>query len=158
GGASNLGTVFEMAAGSGAITTLASFNFFNGADPNGGLVEDSSGNLFGTTTQGGFADIPGGGGTAFEIAAGTGALTTLYSFDGCNGKLPSGRLVLHSSRTRCATAQGGAPGAGTVFEMAAGSRAVTTLAGFQGYNGENPLAGLVEDSSGNLFGTTNNGG
>ena len=43
------GTVFEVAAGSGTITTLASFNGTNGAHPHGGLVEDSSGNLFGTT-------------------------------------------------------------------------------------------------------------
>ena len=49
GGASGDGTVFEVAAGSGTITTLASFNGTNGASPDGGLVEDSSGNLFGTT-------------------------------------------------------------------------------------------------------------
>ena len=53
GGTSNGGTVFELAAGSGTITTLASFNGTNGADPNGGLVEDASGNLFGTTAGGG---------------------------------------------------------------------------------------------------------
>ena len=47
------GTVFEIAAGSGTITTLASFNGTNGVSPNGGLVEDSSGNLFGTTMTGG---------------------------------------------------------------------------------------------------------
>ena len=49
----NDGTVFELAAGSGAITTLASFNGTNGANPVAGLIEDSSGNLFGTTEYGG---------------------------------------------------------------------------------------------------------
>ena len=95
------GTVFEVAAGSGTITTLASFNGTNGDDPYGGLVEDSSGNLFGTT------------------------------------------------------ADGGANGDGTVFEVAAGSDTITTLVSFNGTNGTTPMAGLVEDSNGNLFGTTN---
>ena len=49
GGASGDGTVFELQPGSGTITTLASFNGTNGANPEAGLIEDSSGNLFGTT-------------------------------------------------------------------------------------------------------------
>jgi uncharacterized repeat protein (TIGR03803 family) len=49
GGASNDGTVFELASGSGTITTLASFNGTNGATSLAGLIMDSSGNLYGTT-------------------------------------------------------------------------------------------------------------
>ena len=49
GGASGDGTVFELAHGSGTITTLASFNGTNGANPDAGLIMDSSGNLYGTT-------------------------------------------------------------------------------------------------------------
>ena len=45
------GTVFEVAKGSNAITTLASFNGTNGYDPQAGLVLDSQGNLYGTTAQ-----------------------------------------------------------------------------------------------------------
>ena len=44
------GTVFELAQGSNTITTLASFNGTNGAYPRAGLVMDSSGNLYGTTS------------------------------------------------------------------------------------------------------------
>ena len=47
------GTVFEIVNGSGTITTLASFNGTNGFDPEASLIEDSSGNLFGTTDGGG---------------------------------------------------------------------------------------------------------
>src|SRR5271165_5442956 len=47
GGANGDGTVFELAAGSGTITTLASFNGTNGANPETGLVRDPRGNLFG---------------------------------------------------------------------------------------------------------------
>ena len=53
GGAYGYGTVFEIAAGTTAITTLASFNNTNGADPSASLTLDSSGDLFGTTTSGG---------------------------------------------------------------------------------------------------------
>ena len=46
---SNDGTVFEVAAGTHTLTTLASFTGTNGDNPYAGMVEDSSGNLFGTT-------------------------------------------------------------------------------------------------------------
>src|SRR5208337_1073544 len=73
------GTVFEVAAGSGSITTLASFDGTNGAGPNGGLVEDSSGNLFGTTAYGGpmYSGGGSGAGTVFEVAAGSGSISTI---------------------------------------------------------------------------------
>ena len=147
--------MFEVAASSGTITTLASFTGANGANPNGGLIEDSSGNLFGTTSYGG----PSGDGTVFEVADGSGTITTLASFTGNNGANPSGGLIEDSSGNLFGTTNGGGPsGDGTVFEVAAGSGTITTLASFNGANGANPQGGLVEDSSGNLFGTTCEGG
>ena len=65
--------MFEVAAGSGAITTLASFNGANGQSPQGNLVE-SGGNLYGTAGLGG-ADSDG---TVFEyqmVAPGTFTVT-----------------------------------------------------------------------------------
>ena len=53
GGASHDGTVFELAHGSGTLTTLASFNGTNGANPVAALILDGSGNLYGTTSGGG---------------------------------------------------------------------------------------------------------
>jgi uncharacterized repeat protein (TIGR03803 family) len=64
GGASNLGTVFEITktAGGYASTpiTVVSFNGTNGALPYAGLIADANGNLFGTT-------VANGGGTVFQI-------------------------------------------------------------------------------------------
>ena len=75
------GTVFELAQGSGTITTLASFNGTNGSAPYAGLVMDGSGNLYGTTYRGGIS----GDGTVFELAQGSGTITTLASFKQTDG-------------------------------------------------------------------------
>ena len=78
GGASGDGTVFELAKGSGTITTLASFNGADGSNPLGSLIMDSGGNLYGTTGGGGTYNS----GTVFEVVAGSGTITTLASFNG----------------------------------------------------------------------------
>jgi uncharacterized repeat protein (TIGR03803 family) len=152
GGTYGAGTVFEVAQGSGTITTLASFNVSNGLNPEAGLVEDSGGNLFGTTHNGGTY----GDGTVFEVAQGSGTITTLASFNGSNGAYPFAPLVEDGSGNLFGTTSGGGTygGNGTVFEVAQGSGTITTLASFNGSNGARPYAGLVEDSGGNLFGTT----
>ena len=156
GGAYGYGTVFEVVAGSGTITTLASCNYANGADSYAGLFEDSGGNLFGTTSAGGTS----GDGTVFEVVAGSGTITTLATFNGPNGNQPLAGLIEDSHGNLFGTtAYGGLFGDGTVFELATGSSIITTLASFQnGANGAFPLAGLIEDSSGNLFGTAQSGG
>jgi len=155
GGPSNDGTVFKVNVVNDAFTTLASFGSNNGASPQGGLVEDASGDLFGTTGGGGQY----GDGTVFEIQAGSSTTTTLASFDGANGEDPQGNLVEDSHGNLFGTTEaGGTAGDGTVFEVPSGNGAVTTLVMFTGANGEDPQGGLVEDTSGNLFGTTNEGG
>jgi uncharacterized repeat protein (TIGR03803 family) len=163
GGAGGYGTVFEVAAGSGSITTLATFNFSDGAAPEAGLFIDSRGNLFGTTTYGGAYPGPHtfGDGTVFELAAGSGSITTLASFNGDDGICPQTGVVEDSSGNLFGTdnPSGTAnPGYGTVYEVAAGSGSITTLASFNSFNGANPYTGLIMDSSGNLYGTTANGG
>ena len=68
GGASNLGTVFEIAKTATGYastpTTLVSFNGANGAQPITSLIADANGDLFSTTVNGG----SNGDGTVFEIA------------------------------------------------------------------------------------------
>jgi len=155
GGANGYGTVFEIAHASGTITTLASFNGTNGQYPNNaGVVLDSSGNLFGTTTGGGDSS----GGTVFEIANGSYAITKLASFNGGNGSESNG-VVLDSSGDLFGTAQnGGTYGDGAVFEVVKDSGAITTMASFNIANGQYPRAAVILDSSGDLIGTTYGGG
>ena len=155
GGASNDGTIFELAHGSGTITTLASFNGTDGDEPKAALIMDSSGNLYGTNYGGGAANY----GTVFELTHGSGTITTLASFDGKDGEDPYAGLIMDSSGNLYSTTSGGdAANDGTVFELAHGSGTITTLASFNGTDGEYPEAALVMDSSGNLYGTTEEGG
>jgi uncharacterized repeat protein (TIGR03803 family) len=162
GGPSDDGTVFEILNGSNIITTLASFNGTNGANPEGGLVVDKSGNLFGATYAGGSFDA----GTVFEVQHDSGTITTLASFDGTNGKNPSGGVVADSSGNLYGTTSYGGPGyvagtgllgAGVVFEVLNGSGVITPIAFFNGANGTEPN-GLTLDANGNLFGTGVAGG
>ncbi len=87
GGASNDGTIFELAKGSSTITTLASFNGTDGEYPEAALIMDSSGNLYGIAESGGAY----GQGTVFELAKGSGTITALASFNiGTDGANPAG--------------------------------------------------------------------
>ncbi len=135
------------------LTTLFSFNGQNGSFPQGSLITDASGNLFGTTQLGGTLDL----GTVFRLDT-MGNLTTLASFNGLNGVRPSSGVIADASGNLFGTTEeGGAFGRGTVFRIDK-SGSLTTLVNFNELNGSFPLTGLVADASGNLFGTTAAGG
>ena len=146
------GTVFELAKGSGTITTLASFNGSNGEYPYAGLIRDSSGNLYGTAYQGGAS----GDGTVFELARAAARSPRWPHSTAPTADTPKSALIMDSSGNLYGTTyEGGAStGDGTVFELAKGSGTITTLASFNGDNGQYPDAALIMDSSGNLYGTT----
>ena len=155
GGSSNDGTVFEIPAATHVLTTLVNFNGTNGSSPTAGLVQDSAGNIYGTTYSGGSSNS----GTVFELAAGTNAMTTLVTFTGTNGGSPRNDMVVDSAGDLFGTTMtGGSSGDGIVFEIAANTHALTTLITFNGRNGATPRGGLVMDSAGNLLGTTVAGG
>jgi uncharacterized repeat protein (TIGR03803 family) len=67
GGASRQGVVFKVDT-TGAETVL--YNFTGGADgglPQAGLIQDSSGNLYGTTYYGGSGRVSSGNGVVFML-------------------------------------------------------------------------------------------
>ena len=155
GGATGFGTVFEIALGSTIITTLASFNGFNGVNPYAGLTLDASGNLFGTTELGGTNNA----GTVFEIVHGATSITSVASFNGLNGADPYSGVTLDAAGNIFGTATSGGTGnAGAVFEIAHGVTSITSIASFNGVNGANPFAGIALDASGNIFGAAHNSG
>jgi uncharacterized repeat protein (TIGR03803 family) len=152
GGANNQGTVFELPQGTTSVTSIASFiNNDVGDEPAGSLVEDSAGNIYGTTTHGGTSNY----GTFFEIPAGSTTVTTLTSFDGADGAHPGGLVEDASGNFYGSTADGGASNQGTLFEIAQGSTTITTLASFNyATTGESPDGNLLIDPAGNIFGST----
>jgi uncharacterized repeat protein (TIGR03803 family) len=155
GGASGLGTVFKFDPVAGQLTTLASFEGFNGDAPYGDLIIDAIGNLYGTTSFGGTE----GQGTVFKIDHTSGVLTTLVSFGVSNGIGPRAGLTADSAGNLYGTtAWGGANSLGTVFKLDLTSGELTTLVSFDGGNGSVPYSGLTADAAGNLYGTTRFGG
>ena len=175
-GASNgLGTVFELSPGTGGAWTekvLYSFSYLSQTDgyyPMAGLVFDSKGNLYGTTSDGGSGQDLEGGGTVFELSP-VGAGWTekvLYSFGGgaTNGYRPLGGVIVDSAGNLYGTDTAGGNGFGldgTLFELSpvGGGWALNVLHSFGAYttDGINPTSNLIMDANGNLYGTTNAGG
>ncbi len=139
----------------------------DGSGPYGMLIRDASGNIYGTTSQGGTGSCNGGCGTVFEMRRGKGSAWNagvLYSFLGSDdGSWLYGGLVMDAKGTMYGTTgEGGPNNSGTVFQMAlsGGKWVKTTLYSFGGYpDGETPTdSSLVLGKSGNLYGTTQNGG
>jgi uncharacterized repeat protein (TIGR03803 family) len=167
GGASNVGTVFEITPG-GTLTTLHSFDATDGAEPFAGLVQATNGDFYGMTSTGGATCSPPylfGCGTVFKITP-TGTLTTVYTFcsQGSNcadGAVPEGTLVQATNGNLYgATEIGGTASAtnGTVFTITP-SGTLTTLHSFcYCTGGANPYAGLVQATDGNFYGTTETDG
>ncbi len=158
GGPYDLGTVFKLdPANAYARTTLHSFEGHDGAHPVAAVIAGASGNLYGTTSDGGAAGL----GAVFELdAANAYALTVLHSFDGSDGMHPHAALIADASGSLYGTTYGEYPSEyGTVFKLdAANDWSLTTLHGFDGSEGTHPDAGLLADASGNLYGTTRGGG
>jgi len=145
------------------FATLHTFDGTDGAGPFAGLVQATTGYLYGTTSSGG----ANGYGTVFEITP-NGSLTTLYSFcaqGGCpDGYEPLAGLVQATNGDFYGTTySGGANSSGTVFKIAPTGK-LTTLYSFCHQDGdictdgERPESGLVQAANGDLYGTTAYGG
>lgn len=158
GGASNMGTVFELTPVGTSWTATILYSFTGGADgghPAGGLIADRAGNFYGTAQTGGVNC-----GTVFKLTS-AGAMTVLYSFGSQTGDglCPFAGLVSGKKGTLYGTtAYGGANGGGTVFRVTPTGAETVYNFGSQSGDGLNPYAGLVLDKKGNFYGTTVNGG
>jgi len=132
----------------------------DGFYPNGNLVFDQAGNLYGTTEGGGAYGL----GAVYELSPSNGGWTekVIYSFgpDTTGGYIPNSLLVGHDGNLYGTTSYGGDPNCtyntcGVVFQLApAGDqwteRILHTFENSQS-DGAKPQ-NLVQDSSGNLYG------
>jgi uncharacterized repeat protein (TIGR03803 family) len=159
------GIIFRYIPGAngaiGDLTTIYSFcdqdhyHCLDGQEPEGGLIQASDGDLYGTTATGGEY----GHGTLFKINPATEILTTLYSFNDADGEEPMGDLVQGTDGNIYGTTnEGGTHVYGTVFRYSPATNRVTTLHNFDLADGYGPTGGLVQYSNGDFYGTTSGGG
>jgi uncharacterized repeat protein (TIGR03803 family) len=160
GGENGCGMIWEITK-SGTYTDLHDFGAgADGVAPVAGVTLDSSGNLYGTTAEGGANDC----GMVWKLTSG-GTYSDLWDFgSGTDGYEPCSGVTIDGSGNLYGTAlRGGAYGAGMVWKLTAGT-GYTDLHDFgSGYDGWYPESGVTLDSSGNLYGTvyaagSNNGG
>ena len=157
GGANNEGIIWKITS-AGVYSDIHDFGSgTDGKFPQAGVTIDSSGNLYGTALSGGV----NGFGMVWEITS-TGGYLDVHDFgSGTDGRLPRGNVVLDSSGTLYGTASKGgqyASSGGNLWKLTSGG-VYTALHDFgSGTDGQNPYASVCFDSSGNLYGTTDNGG
>jgi uncharacterized repeat protein (TIGR03803 family) len=142
----------------GTYSLLYSFQCSpDGETPSGGLIRDSSGNLYGTTNDGGQY----GYGTVFKLTS-SGTESVLHSFGGSpsDGGYPEfGTLTLDAAENVYGvTPNDGQFGYGTVFEVTATGNESVLYNFTGGADGANPSADVARDSSDNLYGTAASGG
>ena len=151
------GVVYELMRSGSSWTESTLYQFTGGTDgetPNGGVVFDHSGNLFGTTVSGGAYNF----GTVFELTpSGSGwTQNVLYNFQNLlDGKQPDTGVTFDASGNMFGTTVfGGAGNGGTVFELTplAGEWIFSVVYGLTGNAG--PFGNLSLDAAGNLYGTT----
>jgi len=128
----------------------------DGHGPSAVLVRDASGNFYGATEGGGLAE-----GTVFKFGS-DGIETVLYNFGTAvnDGSFPVDGVIIDAQRNLYGTTlYGGSADFGTVYKVSATGNE-TILHSFAGGPGDGvgPYGPLVRDKSGNLYGTTTQGG
>lgn len=162
------GTVGPVAGGGGVFklspATNGQWNYellymfkygYDGAYPQGTLVMDSSGNLYGTTWQAGFYNS----GTIYELspnAAGRWDFSVLHAFNGVDDGWgsDSGMVFDAAGNLYGNTSGGGVYGGGTAFELTRDSTGKWEYRNIFNFSADNGgvVTNLVIDTEGNLYG------
>jgi uncharacterized repeat protein (TIGR03803 family) len=116
GGASNAGTIFQIAPDGSGFTLLHGFTggATDGLYPFAGLIQGPDGTLYGTTFYGGSSNR----GTIFQIAPDGSGFTLLHSFTLTDGAQPRAGLIQSPDGTLYGTTSAGPPFyPGVVFQL-----------------------------------------
>src|SRR5437660_147922 len=172
GGSQNYGVVYQLTPSGTSWTQTVLYNFcmqnscVDGKYPQGGLVIDAAGNLYGTASGGGLYNS----GAVFKLAPGSTGWTEslLYSFclqlNCSDGIYPDSLIMDAAGNMYGTTLHDGTYGYGLVFKLAPGSTGYTetVLHTFCSQSncpdGRNPNGALIMDGAGNLYGATETGG
>ena len=160
----------SIAAAQTSETVIHQFTGPDGAEPNGQLLADSSGNIFGTTQNGGTSTACDGGcGVVFEISPKSGGgwlYRIIHDFQNQpDGAIPRTSLSMDAAGNVYGTTVYGGTGAfdcaggcGTVFMLSptsTGYWSEKVLYRFQSLgDGREPIDGVTIDAAGNLYGVT----
>lgn len=140
--------------------------------PEGALLMDASGDLYGATVLGG---VEGHGGACEYYGCGTifkfdtaGKRQVLYAFKGgADGAYPSGPLLQDADGNLYGTALNGGDlscpqfpmlGCGTIFKLAKDGKFTVLYTFTGGPDGAGPQPGLITDKDGNFYGAADVGG
>ena len=167
GGLYDSGMIYQFTPGTnGGYSVLYSFGANNDAStPNGPLLLDSAGSLYGVTSLGGAFNA----GAVYKLSppqnGGSWTESILFSFGGgsqSSGITPVGNLLFDSSGNLYGVTEfGGASQLGVAYELspASGSWTQNVLFNFSKTAGSSPLAGMTwNPTNGSLYGTTSAGG
>jgi len=180
GGTNDDGTVYKMTP-QGTLTTLYSFQGYDGIGPRGLLFETNN-VLYGTTQSGGNGIIISSTetsiccGTIFSITS-QGAFASLFSFDTTNGDTSDSGIIPSGDGNYIGTTYGGGTGTayegtnatddfgdtvqnppGTVYKINPQFTIITSIHSFSGVDGANPGKEALIGTDGNIYGTTLFGG
>ena len=157
-GSGTCGTVFQLTRSGSVWAQNFLYSFSGGSDgdtPVGGLIFDSSGNIFGST-----ANID----TVFQLtpSGGSWSYSLLHTFGdgGGNECGPRGNLVMDSAGNLYGVTYCSAPN-GAAFKLTPsgdGNWTYTLLHAFEGSGGIFPGGSVALDANGNLYGTASGGG
>ena len=131
----------------------------DGAHPYPSLIRDTAGNFYGTTELGGAFDQ----GTVFEMTT-SGVVKVLYSFSGTgDGAHPLASLLRGPDGSLYGTAPTGGTGScsggcGVIFKIDRSGHESVLYSLHGGLEGGVVQHALVADNTGNLYGTTEDGG
>lgn len=171
GGAYGWGTLFEITT-AGVYKTVYNFGQLkqDGRNPWGGLIFDTKGNLYGTTSAGGKGQdyCNSGCGTVYEFATSTGKERVIYRFGGYTGDglVPKTSLAIDPKGNLYGTTTGGGSETGnddcspydcsTAFVVNSKGKAEEKI--LYSFNQQVDPNSLTLDATGNLYGTTSEGG
>ncbi len=153
GSKNNAGTIFSYDPNA-SYNKEHDFDSTNGVSPTGSLLVVNDDQLYGMTVNGG----DGGQGTIFKYDTTTDTYNQLHRFDGTNGRLPFGDLILVGKDLYGLTELGGIAEGGVLFTYNIDSDTYTKKYDFINIDGKGPVGALLQAADGKLYGMTRQGG
>ncbi|HLY07114.1 MAG TPA: choice-of-anchor tandem repeat GloVer-containing protein [Rhizomicrobium sp.] len=154
GGQNREGVVFELSPSGANYTESVLYSFCtkknctDGEGPEGGVIMDAQGNLYGSVAVGGANKD----GLIFELSPGTRwQFKDVADFNGADGESPVSPLIMDANGNFFGTTfRGGTKNTGAVFESNASLQSLYSFC----KSCDGSRSGVIEDSAGNLYGVT----